>query len=118
MKHIEIFENFNSFKKPSFFQKAVDAGKKFIGYEKKEDREELEKIYKAIGYIDRSTGQKLIDGVKEIKPGVIVAWILGKSLTVDKNECTIIYDGRDLELTDMDYECDALYQYLSGRDKK
>ena len=44
MKHIEIFESFNSFKKPSFFQKAIDAGKKFIGYEKKEDREELEKI--------------------------------------------------------------------------
>ena len=119
MKHIEIFEdfkNFDSFKKPSLLKRAVDAGKKFMGLEKKEDRDELEKIYKAIGYMDRSTGQKLIDNVKEIKPGVIVAWILGKSLTVDKNECTIIYDGRDLELRDMDYECDALYQYLSGRD--
>ena len=112
MKHIEIFENFNSFKKASFFQKAIDAGKKFIGYEKKEDREELEKIYRAIWYKDGSSNQTLIDNVKEIKPGVIVAWILGKSLTVDTNECSIMYNGRDLEIDDKEYECDSLYAVL------
>lgn len=116
MKHIKIFEDFNSFKKPSFFQKAVQAGKKFLGYEKKEDREELDRIYRAIGHRDRSdiTNKPFIDNVKEIKPGVIVAWILGKSLTVDKNELTIIYNGRNLELTDMEYECDGLYHILAN----
>jgi hypothetical protein len=114
MKHLKIFEDFNTFKKPSLFQKAVQAGKKIMGYEKKEDREELDRIYKAIGYRDQSTNKSFIDNVKEIKPGVILAWILGKSLTVDTNESSIIYNGRNLELTDMDYECDSLYQFLSG----
>lgn len=113
MKHLKIFEDFNTFKKPSLFQKAVQAGKKIMGYEKKEDREELDRIYKAIGYRDESTNKSFIDNVKEIKPGVILAWILGKSLTVDTNESSIIYNGRNLELTDMDYECDSLYQFLS-----
>ena len=113
MKHLKIFEDFNTFKKPSLFQKAVQAGKKIMGYEKKEDREELDRIYKAIGYRDQSTNKSFIDNVKEIKPGVILAWILGKSLTVDTNESSIIYNGRNLELTDMDYECDSLYQFLS-----
>ena len=113
MKHLKIFEDFNTFKKPSLFQKAVQAGKKIMGYEKKEDREELDRIYKAIGYRDQSTNKSFIDNVKEIKPGVILAWILGKSLTVDTNESSILYNGRNLELTDMDYECDSLYQFLS-----
>ena len=113
MKHLKIFEDFNTFKKPSLFQKAVQAGKKIMGYEKKEDREELDRIYKAIGYRDESTNKSFIDNVKEIKPGVILAWILGKSLTVDTNESSILYNGRNLELTDMDYECDSLYQFLS-----
>ena len=113
MKHLKIFEDFNTFKKPSLFQKAVQAGKKIMGYEKKEDREELDRIYKAIGYRDESTNKSLIDNVREIKPGVILAWILGKSLTVDTNESSIIYNGRNLELTDMDYECDSLYHVLS-----
>ena len=113
MEHLKIFEDFNTFKKPSFFQKAVQAGKSFMGYEKKEDREELKKIYKAIGYRDQSTNKSFVDNVKEIKPGVILAWILGKSLTVDTNESSIFYNGRNLELTDMGYECDSLYHILS-----
>ncbi len=54
MKHIKIFEDFNQFKKPSLLQKAFQAGKRFIGYERKEDRESLDKIYRAIGYKDPS----------------------------------------------------------------
>ena len=115
MKHLEIFENFNQFKKPSLFQKAISAGKRFIGYEKEQDRSELDKIYRAIGYKDPSgmPDRSFIENVREIKPGVIVAWILGKSITVDTNESTIMYNGRNLELTDMDYDCDSLYHILS-----
>ena len=40
-----------------------------------------------------------VKNIEEIKPGVIVAWLIsGKtgSLTVDKNENTIIFDGKEL----------------------
>jgi hypothetical protein len=116
MKHIKIFEDFNQFKKPSLLQKAVQAGKRFIGYEKKEDREALDKIYRAIGYKDPSgiPDRTFVENIREIKPGVIVAWILGKSITVDSNESTIMYNGKNLELTDMEYECDSLYHVLSN----
>lgn len=116
MKHLKIFEDFQELKKPSFFQKAVSAGKRFIGYEKKEDRESLDSIYRAIRYKDPSgiSDRSFVENVREIKPGVIVAWILGKSVTVDTNESTIMYNGRNLELSDIDYECDSLYQILSN----
>lgn len=115
MNHLKIFEDFNQLKKPSLFQKAISAGKRFIGYEKEEDRLALDKIYRAIGYKDPSgmPDRSFIENVREIKPGVIVAWILGKSITVDTNESTIMYNGRNLELTDIDYECDSLYHVLS-----
>ena len=115
MKHIKIFEDFEEFKKPSLFQKAVQAGKKFIGYENEQDREALDGIYRAIYYKDsESTGKSFVQDVREINPGVIVAWILGKSITVDCNEPTIMYNGKNLELGDMDYECESLYNVLKN----
>ena len=116
MKHLKIFEDFNQIKKPSLLQKAVSAGKRFIGYEKKEDRASLDSIYRAIEYKDPSgfPDKSFVENVREIKPGVIVAWIIGKSVTVDTNESTIMYNGRNLELSDMDYECDSLYHILSN----
>lgn len=117
MKHIKIFEDFEEFKTPSLFQKALQAGKKFIGYENKQDRETLDGIYRAIEYKDSSVipDRTFVENVREIKPGVIVAWIKGKSITVDDNELTIMYDGKNLELADMDYECKALYGILKNR---
>lgn len=116
MKYIKIFEDFEEFKKPSLFQRAVQAGKRFIGYENKQDRETLESIYRAIGYKDSSgiPDRTFVDNVREIKPGVIVAWVKGKSLTVDDNELTIMYNGKNLELGDMDYECAELYGTLAN----
>jgi hypothetical protein len=115
MKHIKIFEDFEEFKKPSLFQKAVQAGKKFIGYENEQDREALDGIYRAIYYKDpESTGKSFVQDVREINPGVIVARILGKSITVDCNEPTIMYNGKNLELGDMDYECESLYNVLKN----
>ena len=116
MKHIKIFEDFEEFKKPSLFQKSVQAGKKFIGYENEQDRESLDSIYRAIAYKYTSgmTDKSFVQNVREINPGVIVAWILGKSITVDCNEPTIMYNGKNLELGDMDYECESLYNVLKN----
>lgn len=119
MKHIKLFEEFEEFKKPTIFQKALKGAKQFFGIENKEDRKIIEKIYRTINSHPVSSGGYKVDiikSVKEIKPGVIVAWLLsGKtgSLSVDKNENTIIFEGKELQLKDIELECDRLYQTLS-----
>ena len=118
MKHIKLFEEFEEFKKPTMFQKALKGAKQFFGIENKEDRKTIEKIYRTISAHPVTSGGYKIDYVKnieEIKPGVIVAWLIsGKTgnLTVDKNENTIIFDGKELQLKDLESECDRLYQSL------
>lgn len=118
MKYIKLFEEFEEFKKPSLFQRAVKGTKRFFGVENSEDRKTIEKIYRSIGAHPVSSGGykvDLIKNVEEIKPGVIVAWLLSAktgSLTVDKNENTIIFEGKELQLKDIESECDRLYQSL------
>lgn len=115
MKYIKLFEEFEEFKKPSLLQRAVKGTKRFFHMENKEDRETIEKIYRAINASPVTSGGYKVDfvtNVREAKPGVMIAWILGKSLTVDDNDKTIMYAGKELELSDMDYECDALFNRL------
>lgn len=115
MKYIKLFEEFEEFKKPSLLQRAVKGTKRFFHMENKEDRETIEKIYRAINASPVTSGGYKVDfvtNVREAKPGVMIAWILGKSLTVDDNDKTIMYAGKELELSDMEYECDALFNRL------
>ena len=60
----------------------------------------------------------VIKSAKEVRPGVIVAWLLlGKTgtLTIDTNDNTITFEGKELELADMEYECESLYQRLKSQ---
>lgn len=116
MKHLRLFEEFEEMKKPSFFQRAVKGTKRFFNMENKEDRETIEKIHRTLNtHTISSGGYKInfIKSAKEVRPGVIVAWLLlGKTgtLTIDTNDNTITFEGKELELVDMEYECESLYQ--------
>lgn len=115
MKHLKLFEDFEESKKPSFFQRAYKGTKQFLGIESKEDRELIEKIHRAISR--KFTGGydfDFVKNVREIKDGVIVAQVLYKSLVVDLNDNTIMYDGKQLELKNMSKECQELYDALRG----
>lgn len=120
MRYLKLFEEFEEMKKPSLLQRAVKGTKRFFGYEKKEDRETIEKIHRIIDSPSLTSGGykvNFVKSIKEIKPGVIVAWLLTSttgSLTVDTNENTIMFDGKELELSDMEYECQSLYSRLKS----
>ncbi len=113
MKHIKLFEEFEEFKKPSLLQRAVKGTKRFFHMENKEDRQTIEKIHRILDNQSLSSdGINFVKSVKEIQPGVIIAWLLTGgtgSLTVDTNENTIMFSGKELELSDMEYECQNLY---------
>ena len=116
MKHIKLFEEFEEFNKPTMFQKALKGTKQFFGIESKEDRETIEELHRKISNdISKKGTDELIatKNVREIKPQVIVCNILNDTLTVDKNDNTIMYKGKDLQLKDIELECDRIYQALS-----
>ena len=106
MKHIKLINEFEEFKKPSYFSRAVQYAKDQLGVENKEDRQSLDDILRYIK-------NKYVDSAKEIKPGVIVAWLSNKSsLRVDINDNIITYKGKDLQVKNKDIESDHLYNEL------
>ena len=115
MKHIQIFEDFHQGmmnKSKGFFGKIFTGAKHAMGMEKKEDREALDSIYRAIAD-DSKYGW--ISNVREIKPGIIVATINSKSVTVDQTVPEIYYMGRTLDLHNIEEEVDRLYQILKSK---
>lgn len=112
MKHIKIYEDFKQGplrKEPSIFQKAWKGAKDLVGIESSKDREALETIHRIIGMND-SYG--FVKNVREIKPGVIVAWLNDQSLTVDTETPEIIWKGKSLDLNDLDLEANTVYRKL------
>ena len=108
-----VIREFEEMERPSMFDRLkrnlTKKGKEFIGYEKKDDRETLEHLHKIIGL---NHSMDTVSNVREIEPGVIVAWIMNKSLTVDKNDHTIMYKGKELDVNNIELECESLYDEL------
>lgn len=111
MKHIQIFEDFKPVPKsgPGFFGKMAQGVKHALGFEKEEDRKTLGSVHRALA----STHEyNWVKNVREIKPGVIVAWINDNAITVDKNAPEIRYKGRTLDLHNIQDEVDSIYDKL------
>lgn len=115
MKHLKIFEDFQEFKKPSFLQRAIKSGKKFFEIESKEDRESLDSIHRALSFKSGENYDKVfVKDVREVKPGVIVAYVTGKSLLVDKNTPSIMYNGKELSVNNLEFEVASLFDILKN----
>lgn len=114
MKHIQIYENFKEgpmVKPEGFFSRLAKGAKHAMGFENEQDRKSLGSVHRAI--LDTSL-YNWVENVREIKPGVIVAWINGNSLTVDKNSPEILFKGNILDLHNTQEEADLLYSKLIG----
>ena len=114
MKNLQLFEDFveAKIKKPGFLGRMISGAKHAMGMEKKEDREALDSIYRAIAD-DSKYGW--ISNVREIKPGVIVAYRDNKGITVDQTVPEILFQGVPLDLHNIEEEVERLYQILSER---
>lgn len=113
MKHIQVFEQFKdmSAEKPQgFFSKMMQGAKHSLGFENEKDRKDLDSLHRTI---DASNKYNLISGVREIKPGVLVAYIDNGNVTVDVNTPEIMYKGRKLDLHNMEQEAEYLYNRLN-----
>lgn len=111
MKHIQLFEDFKEGKmdKPKgFLSRIIQGAKHSMGMESKEDRNSLESIYKALSMPQYG----FVTNVREIKPGVIVAYVNDNSVTVDKNVPEILHKGKNLDLHNLEEEADNLYRQL------
>lgn len=121
MKNLKLFEDFvdAKIKRPGFLGRMISGAKHAIGMEKKEDREALESIYRAIKgdneYIGSGTQDRWINNVREIKPGVIVAYRDNKGITVDQTVPEILFQGVPLDLHNIEEEVDRLYQTLKRK---
>ena len=114
MKHIQVFEQFKQgpMEKPKgFLSKMIQGAKHSLGFENEKDRRDLESLHRTI---DASNEYDFISGVKEIKPGVIVAYLPNGNVTVDINTPEILYKGRVLDLNNTEEEAEYLYSRLSG----
>jgi hypothetical protein len=112
MKHIQLYENFQEgpMKKPQgFFSKMAQGAKHAMGFENAEDRKSLESLHRALSTSNR---YGWVQNVREIEPGVIVAWVADNSVTVNKNIPEILYKGRELDLHNLQDEADFLYNML------
>lgn len=112
MKHIQIYENFQQGpmrKEPNLFQKAWKGAKELAGIENSEDRKSLETIHR---YLDMNDSYGLVGNVREIKPGVMVAWLGDRSLSVDSETPEILWQGRALDLNDIQSETRTLFRKL------
>jgi hypothetical protein len=108
----EMNENFKEgpMRKPEgFFSKMMKGAKDAMGIENPRDRKSLETIYRTI---EMDPMYEMVDNVREIKPRVMVAWLNGKSLTVDSLTPEIIWGGKSLELNDIQGETRALFRKL------
>lgn len=112
MKHIQVYENFQEGpmrKEPNIFQKAWKGAKELVGMENSEDRKSLETIHR---YLDMNTSYGMVSNVKEIKPGVMVAWLGDRSLTVDSETPEILWKGKSLDLKNIQEETRTLFRKL------
>jgi len=112
MKHIQLYENFQEGpmrKEPNIFQKAWKGAKELVGMENSEDRKSLETIHR---YLDMDASYGMVQHVKEIKPGVMVAWLGERSLTVDSETPEILWKGRSLDLKNIQEETRTLFRKL------
>lgn len=112
MKHIQVYENFQEgpMRKPQgFFSKLAQNAKHSLGFENEDDRKSLESLQRAL-----STHNKYgwVKNVREIEPGVIVAWVADNSVTVNKNVPEILYKGKELDLYNLQDEANFLYNML------
>ena len=110
MKHIQIYENFHQgpMRKPQgFFSKVAQGAKHALGFENADDRAKLESLHRAA-----SPEYGWVQSVREIEPGVIVAWVADNSVTVNKNVPEILYKGKVLDLHNIEEEVDLLYGML------
>lgn len=113
MKHLKIFEQFKQgpMEKPKgFFSKMIQGAKHSLGFENEKDRKDLETLHRTI---NSSPEYGFISNVREIKPGVIVAYLTNDTVTVDVNKPEIMYRGRLLDLNNMDEEAEFLYNRLN-----
>ena len=112
MKHIQVYENFQEGpmrKEPNIFQKAWKGTKDALGIENPEDRKSLETIHR---YLEMNTSYGMVSNVKEIKPGVMVAWLGDRSLTVDSETPEILWKGKSLDLKNIQEETRTLFRKL------
>jgi hypothetical protein len=112
MKHIKIYENFQEgpMRKPEgFFSSIARGAKHAMGFEKEEDRKSLESIHR---FLNDNYLYDWVKNIREIKPGVIVAWVNDSSITVDKNTPEILFKGKVLDLHNTEDEVDSLYNRL------
>jgi hypothetical protein len=112
MKHIKIYEQFKEgpMEKPKgFFSKMIQGAKHSLGFENQQDRKDIDSLHRAI---DSSREYDFVNNVREIKPGVIVAYVANSSVTVDINTPEIMYKGRVLDLNNTDEEAEYLYNRL------
>ena len=114
MKHLKIFEDFHTgpMRKPQgFLSKMAQGAKHALGFEKEADRESLRSIRRAIG---DSWRYDWVQNIREIQPGVVIAWINDNPVTVNKTVPEILYKGRELDLHNIEDEVNDLYDTLLG----
>ena len=112
MKHLQLYENFQEgpMKKPQgFFSRVAQGAKHAMGFENEDDRKSLESLQRALSTQNR---YGWVQNVREIEPGVIVAWVADNSVTVNKNVPEILYKGKELDLHNLQDEADFLYNML------
>jgi hypothetical protein len=98
-------------KKPrGFFSKMAQGAKHALGFENKDDRKALESLERALA---GSAKYGWVTNIREIQPGVIVAWVTDNALTIDTNTPEILYKGKELDLHNLQDEADFLYGTLS-----
>jgi hypothetical protein len=117
MKYIKLFEEFEEPKKEPLMQRLVRGTRRVLNIDKKEDRDTLEKIHRMIDNHSIQSarlqdGIKVVKGVVEIEPGVYIIYLMDGNVTLDDNNRTISYNGKELQLKDIDDECLRLYDKI------
>jgi hypothetical protein len=113
MKHVQLFEDFKEgpMEKPKgFLSKMFTGAKHAMGLENTEDRKSLDSLYRAVSPNAQQYG--FVTNIRELQPGVIVAWVNDTSVTVNKNTPEIMYKGKTLDLHNTQMEADYLYSRL------
>lgn len=113
MKHIQIFEEFKEGpmeKEPNIFQKALKGARNFFGMESEEDRKAVDKIADVI-----IRSPEFVSNTRIIKPGVIVSYIVNKTITIDTIDPQIRYNGKILDLYNVGDEANYLYDLLKSK---
>ena len=115
MKYIKLFEEFEEPKPEPMMQRLARGTRKFLNIDKKEDRETIEKIYRTIDSQPITSGDFKVDFVKsvvEIEPGVYIIYLINGNVTLDDNNKTISYNGKEIQLKNIDDECLNLYNKI------